>query len=270
LKVPPPKLSFSDVMTESFGFFFDNIRLFFHLVTVPWILSLALRVAGAGIDEDSPLLALIEKAADFVPTIMFMVAWMRVVLLGPHQAGRLPGLSWTPRETAFLVHLLKVGGITFLLIAAFMLVIDPIDSAMLGSDAPVDPDLARREALAAPLGAGFVVSALLALRVSFGLAATAVDVPFDPRRSWACSRGDGWTIVGVLFLVFLSSGMATLVSAFLPYRVIGGLGAELAGQVAGWTSGILVSYGGTAIAATAQAIIFRRLTGWREGVPLST
>jgi hypothetical protein len=266
--VPSVKLSFADVMSESFGFFFDHLRLFFHLVTVPWIISLLLRVAGAGLDEDQPLVALGEKALDVVPTVMFMVAWMRVVLLGPHQIGQTPGLAWSRRDSAFLIHLIKVGGITFLLVAAFMLTIGTIDPSQLGSDSPVDPDLARREALAAPLGTGFIVSALLALRVSFGLAATAVDVTFDPRRSWAYSRGNGWTIVGVLFVVFFASGIATLVAAFVPYRVVSGMGADVAGQVAGWTAGILVSYAGTGIAATAQAIIFRQLTGWREGVSL--
>lgn len=267
--MPSVKLSFGEVMSESFGFFFDHLRLFFHLVTVPWVISLMLRIAGASLDEDQPLVALGEKALDVVPTVMFMVAWMRAVLLGPRQVGRTPGLGWSARETAFLVHLLKVGGITFLLVAAFMVTIGTIDPAQLSGDSPVDPDQARREALAAPLGTGFIVSALLALRVSFGLAASAVDVPFDPRRSWAYSRGNGWTIVGVLFLVFFASGIATLMAASIPYRVLSGFGADMAGQVAGWTAGILVSYAGTGIAATAQAIIFRRLTGWREGVPLA-
>jgi hypothetical protein len=35
-----------------------------------------------------------------------------------------------------------------------------------------------------------------------------------------------------------------------------------------WTAAILVSYAGTAVAATAQALIFRDLLGWREGAPL--
>ena len=270
MSAPAARLSFGETVSESFGFFFDHLRMFFHLVTIPWILSLALRIACASIDEDSPAMALVEKALDFVPTIMFMVGWTRVVLLGQERLDRLPGLGWSGRETAFLVHLIKVGGITFLLIAAFVLVVGTIDPAMLASNAPVDPDLARREAMAAPLGTGFVVSALLAMRVSFGLAGTAVDVPFDPRRSWACSRGHGWTVIGVLFLVFFASGFASLLAALIPYRVVSGLGADLAGQVIGWAAGILVSYAGAGIAATAQAIIFRRLTGWREGVPLAT
>jgi hypothetical protein len=33
-----------------------------------------------------------------------------------------------------------------------------------------------------------------------------------------------------------------------------------------WTVAILASYGGAALVATAQAVIFRRLTQWREGV----
>ena len=53
------------------------------------------------------------------------------------------------------------------------------------------------------------MSALLALRVSYGLAATAVDVPFSPRLSWAYGRGNGWTIIGMLFLIFFAGAVAT-------------------------------------------------------------
>jgi len=134
----------------------------------------------------------------------------------------------------------------------------------------IDPELARREALAAPLGTGFIVSALLALRVSFGLAATAVDVPFTPRHSWAYSRGNAWTIIGVLFVIFFASAIATAISALVPFAVLRGLlGTDMAAAVITWTVAILVSYAGTAIAVTAQAVIFRRLTAWRDGVPLA-
>jgi hypothetical protein len=36
-----------------------------------------------------PVLA--EKAIDVIPTVMFMVGWMRLVLLGPERIERLPG-----------------------------------------------------------------------------------------------------------------------------------------------------------------------------------
>src|SRR5882724_12170762 len=97
-----------------------------------------LRIAGAALTEESLPIVLAEKVLDVVPTVMFMVAWMRVVLLGPARVDRLPGLAWSPRETAFLVHLLKVAGITFLLIAAFALRVGTIDPASFGGG-PIDP-----------------------------------------------------------------------------------------------------------------------------------
>jgi hypothetical protein len=256
-------------MSESFGFFFGHLPLFFHLVTIPWILSLAIRIGGAALGEESLPAMLVEKVVDVIPTVMFMVVWMRVVLLGPQRAGRLPGLGWSPRETAFLVHLLKVGGMTFVLIAAFTLTVGMIDPSTIGSG-PTDPDLVRREAMAAPLGTGFIVSALLALRVSFGLAATAVDVPFSPRLSWAHGRGNAWTIIGTLFLIFLSGAVATMMAFLVPLSLLHQvLGADSAAAVAAWTAAILASYAGTGVAATAQAIIFRKLTDWRDGTKLA-
>jgi hypothetical protein len=253
-------LSFGGILSQSFRFVFGNLRVFFHLVTIPWIVSLVLRIVGSLIDEDSLVMVLLEKAVDIVPTIMFMVAWMRLVLMGPNKVGRLPGTGWSARETAFLVHFLKIGGITFLLLAAFALTVGSIDAAMLGGAAPVDPEMARREALAAPFGAGFIVSALLALRVSFGLAATAIDVPFAPRQSWVLSRGNGWTIMGVLFVIFLTAAIATMASALLSLSLMRALGAGSAAAIVVWTVAVLVSYAGAAVAATAQAIIFRALT----------
>jgi len=263
------RLSFSEVLSESFGHFFANIRLFFDLVTIPWIISIAIRVIGGLLAIDSPLGALIEKAIDVVPTTMFVVAWQRLVLLGPHRIERLPGTGWSPRETAWLGHLLKVAGMTFLLMAIFMLTIGPMDPRALQAGAAIDPDVARRYALAGPLAFGFIVSLLLALRVSWGLAATAVDVPFSPRLSWAHSRGNAWPIIGALFVVYFGGAFVTAVIALLTHAVMRGvLQAEEAAAVVSFTVAILVSYGVIGLTATVQAVIFRRLLAWREGAGL--
>jgi len=268
--VPVVKLSFGALLSESFSFFFNNIRLFFHLVTIPWIASLAIRMLGSALAQDSMMAVLAEKALDIVPTVMFMLAWQRLVLLGPNRVERLPGLGWSPRETAYLFHLIKIGGITFVLISAFVLTVGTMDYGQLTTPgAPIDPAQAQRQALAAPLGAGFMVSVLLALRVSYGLAATAVDVPFSPRQSWAYGRGNGWTIIGTLFLTFFLSAIVTTMATLVTLSIMrGALGAQEAAVVVTWTVGLLVSYGGAAVAATLQANIFRTLLGWREGAPL--
>ena len=262
------KLSFGAILSESFGFFFARLGLFFHLVTIPWILSLALRILTSATTEQTLLTVLAEKAIDVIPTVMFQVAWMRLVLLGPERIERLPGLGWSRRETAFLLHLLKVAGVTFALIVAFTLTVGTIDPTMVG-DAAANPDLVRREAMAAPLGIGFIVSALLALRVSFGLAATTVDLPWSPRRSWAYGRGNSWTIIGSLFLVLFTGAVATSIAVIVPLALLRNLGADTAAAIVTWTVAILVSYGSAALVATTQAVIWRRLTSWREGVPLA-
>jgi hypothetical protein len=262
------RLSFSEVLSESFGFVFANLRLFFHLVTIPWIISIVIRVVG-GLVSDSPVGVMIEKAADVVPTTMFMVAWQRLVLLGPHRIDRLPGTGWSARETAWLGHLLKVAGMTFVLMAIFMVTVGPMDPRALQAGAAIDPETARRYALAGPLALGFIVSLLLALRVSYGLAATAVDIPFSPRFSWAHSRGNAWPVIGALFIVYFGGAFVTAVAALLTHGIMRGvLQADTAAVIVSWTVAILVAYGVTALTATVQAVIFRRLLAWREGVGL--
>jgi hypothetical protein len=267
--VPAARLSFGEVLSESFGFFFANIRLFFHLVTIPWIASIVIRVAGGLLAVESAVAALVEKAVDVLPTVMFVVAWQRVVLLGPERVDRLPGLGWSPRESAYLGHLLKVAGMTFLLMAVFMITVWPIEPGSLRPGAAIDPETARRYALAGPLAFGFIISLLLALRVSFGLAATAVDVPFSPRLSWAYSRDNAWPIIGALFLVYFGGAFVTAVVALLTHGVMRGVfGAREAAAVVSSTVAILVAYGTIAMTATVQAVVFRRLLAWREGAAL--
>jgi hypothetical protein len=265
----PVKLPFGDVLSEGFGFFFANLRLFFHLVTVPWVMSVGIRLAGAALASDSLPVVLIEKAADALPSVMFMVAWQRAMLLGPNSIGRLPGTVWSARERAYLIHLVKIAGIPFLLIVAFIFTLGSLEPGSVNPSGPADPDAARRQAMAAPLAAGLIVSTLLALRVSYGLAATAVDVPFSPRLSWAYSRGNAWTITGALFLSFFASALATTMAMLVVFGILRSVfGAQEGAAVVTWTVAILLSYGGAAIVASVQAVIFRRLTLWREGAPL--
>ena len=267
----PGKLAFGEVISEGFGFFFGNIRLFFHLVTIPWILSLAIRVLGSLVAAESAVAALVEKAVDVLPTIMFVVGWQRLVLLGPQRVERLPGTGWTARETAFLGHLLKVAGMTFLLMAVFMVTIWPVDPAAMRAGPAIDPEIAQRYALAGPLAFGFIVSLLLALRVSFGLAATSVDVPFTPRESWLYSRGQAWTIIAALFLVYFGGAFVTAMTHMLALGIVGGaMGAGAGTSIVAWTATVLVSYGVIGLTVTMQAVIFRRLLGWREGTALAT
>ena len=261
------RLKFSEVLSESFSFFFANIRLFFDLVTIPWVLSIAIRIVGGLLSIDLPLGALVEKAMDVVPTAMFAVAWQRRAAgTAPHRA--VAGTGLVVARNRLARHLLKVAGMTFVLMAVFMMTVGPMDPRALRAGAAIDPDNARRYALAGPLAFGFIVSLLLALRVSWGLAATAVDVPFSPRcpgpqpgQRLAHHRRP----VRRLFRRRLRHRRDRAAD---PRRDARLLQAEEAAAIVSWTVAILVSYGVVALTATVQAVIFRRLLAWREGAGL--
>ena len=50
--MPAVKLSFGEIVSEGFGFFFTHLRLFFHLVTIPVDHLDRIRIVGATIAED--------------------------------------------------------------------------------------------------------------------------------------------------------------------------------------------------------------------------
>jgi len=267
----PVRITIGETLSETFRVFFGNLPLFWYLVTIPWIASVAIRVIGAMLaSEDSFIaFALIEKAVDVIPTTMFLIAWMRAVLIGPQSIAVLPGLGWSGRETAYLTHMIKIFGITFMLIAGFALTVGSIDPASLTAGPSANPELAQRQALATPLGFGFIVSGLIALRVSYGLAATAADVAFTPRESWLYGRGNGWPIVGTLFLLLAINALVTAAAALFGLVIMRGIaGPGLGSAVVSWTFASLVAYAGAALVATAQAIMFRELCRFRAGSPL--
>ena len=74
-------------------------------------------------------------------------------------------------------------------------------------------------------------------------------------------------IIGALFLTYFAGAIATGVAALLIARPDARRAAapHEAAAVVSWTVAILVSYGGAGLTATVQAVIFRRLLGWREG-----
>jgi hypothetical protein len=169
-------------------------RLFFHLVTLPWILSLASHAVACGA-ERADLVSGVEKALDVVPTAMFVVAGMRVVCSGP--SGRSPARGWLvgARDGVSDPSAERSAGMTFLLLAALFLVGRPLDPSMIGRR-PADPEAAPRGDGDPARPARLLVSAfLLALRV-----ASACASGRRPRRGRRAvvglGRGNGWPIIG--------------------------------------------------------------------------
>lgn len=258
------KLAFGDVLSESFRFFFGNLALFFRLVTVPWIMHIAIWFVVVLVGDSSIGFVIGQKVLEVIPTVIFMTAWMRVVLLGPGRVGGVPGLGWSARETAVLVHLVKVAGMSFALVAAMMMFVGSLDPREVGKLSP--EELVRLQSYLMPLSLGALVSVVLALRVSFGIAGSAVDVPFSPRLSWVHGKGNGGTIIGVTLMLYILGNLVTaIVLLFVGSIVYGLFGRGIGALLVAWTATSLVSFAALGVLSTAQAIIFRTLLAWREG-----
>jgi hypothetical protein len=267
VKVQPPRLVFSDLITEAFSRVTGNVRPLLDIVLVPTIISVGLQLCGRWLTGErmEPLEAMAIKLADFVPTTMFAVAWYRLVLLGPGSVGGTPGFGWTARERGYLWQLLLIAAIPIVLHAFFWILMPwPVDMQATG---PLPPGVEA----AMPLGFAFTATAIIALRLSFGLVAPSVDLAWTPRLSWRYGKGNGATILFSLLLMMviglIVKAVSTAVLLAVALSIFGGplsVGPWLLVSVVAET----IAYVSIAPLVTVQALIFRALTGWAPGGPL--
>lgn len=255
-----PRLEPGAIIVEALASPVRRWREFLDLATVPLLISLALQVLLRLLVEDDlhprdmarRIEPLLIKLADIaVPTTMFLVGWHRLVLLGPGGVGRLPGFGWGALETGFLLHLTAILG-PMLAILAFVYA-SGADSGLLRA------------------GAAFgVVAAVIALRVSFGLSARALGVPWSIAASWRYGAGSGFAIVGATAAV----GVVGSIAALLVLVLFGGLLRTISDGGVGFQAAMatvfsLATYAAAAALATAQAVVFRELVRFRPGAPLA-
>lgn len=272
----PPRLIFSDLISDAFRVVTGNTRALLDIALVPTILSVALSAVGRWLSGDSvePLEALAVKLADFVPTAMFAVAWYRLVLLGPHAVGGTPGLGWTPRERGYLGQLLTISAIPIVLQALFWILMPwPLD---MSNPAALQAGVQS----AAPVMLAFFITAIIALRLSFGLVAPSVDLAWTPNLSWRYGKGNGPTILFALLLLVAVGAIVKMIVLGILIEVVGSLfgavdaasGKRQPLSVGPWLAVSVVAetvaYVTIAPLVTVQALIFRALTGFAPGGPL--
>jgi hypothetical protein len=205
------------------------------------------------------------KLVDFVPTAMFAVAWHRLVLLGPRAVVGTPGFGWTSRERGYLGQFILIAAIPITLHALFWLLM-PWPMELPGAG-PLPPGVES----AMPVGLGFTITAIIALRLSFGLAAPSVDVAWTPNLAWRYGKGNGPTILfSLLLTMVIGLIVKAIATAILLALAVGLFGGPL--TVGPWLVLTLlaetVAYVSIAPMVTVQALIFRTLTGWAPGGPL--
>ena len=265
----PPPLQFPDVMSQTFKLCFGNIRAFFDLALIPTIISVAL-ILGLRLLSDgpaSPRLVGLVKLLDLIPTAMFAVGWYRWILLGPPQASVVAGLGWSARETGFLREFLAIFGLPILLMAFFVSQLpDDLTTMTPATVSTLPPEVRALGVLVLPT----LIAAIIGMRLSFGLAAPAVDTPWRASLAWRYSKGNALVALGTVFIVTVIGMIGELMLVGLVASILlsifgqSGLGSSLVLSLILAT----ISYFKLALVAATQAVIFRQLTGWRPGQAL--
>lgn len=264
-----PPLHFPDVLTQTFRFCFGNLRAFFDLALIPTIISVALMLGMRLLSDGpaSPRVIGLVKLLDLIPSAMFAVGWYRWILLGPPQASMLAGTGWTSRETGFLREFAVIFGLPILLMAVFLSQL-PDDMTMLSPAAvsALPPEVRALGILVPPT----FIAAIIGMRLSFGLAAPAVDAPWRTSLAWRYSKGNALVSLGTVFVVTMIGMIGELILVGLVMSIL----LSIVGQT-GFGSALLlslilatISYFKLALIAATQAVIFRQLTGWRPGAAL--
>ena len=266
----PPPLHFPDVMTQTFRLCFGNLRPFFDLALIPTIISVALLLGMRLLSDGpvSPRLMGLVKLFDLVPTAMFAVGWYRWLLLGPPQASVVAGLGWSARESGFLREFAVIFGLPIVIMGIFLVQM-PEDAMMLKpSDVRALPADVRALGILVPFA---FVGILIGMRLSFGLAAPAVDESWRTSLAWRYSKGNAMVSLGVVFVVTAIGMIGGLILMGLATAIV----RSLVGPDAGLGAALVLSltlatveYFRLALVAAAQAVIFRQLTGWRPGAAL--
>lgn len=263
-------LQFPDVMTQTFKLCFSNIRAFFDLALIPTIISVAL-IMGMRLLSDgvvSPRLMGLVKLLDLIPTAMFAVAWYRWILLGPPQASVVAGLGWSARETGFLREFAVIFGLPIVIMGVFLMQMPDDMLVLTPEDVRTLPAEVRALGILVPFA---FVGALIGMRLSFGLAAPAVDERWRASLGWRYSKGNAMVSLGTVFVVTVVGMIGELILASLAMAIV----RSLIGPGSGFGAALFlslilatISYFKLALVTTTQAVIFRQLTGWRPGAAL--
>jgi len=190
---------------------------------------------------------LVLLATGIALMMIFSVAWLRRLLLGPDTSGPPLALQWTRREKTYLQRWLLVNIGPFLgLVAAIGLVV-----------------LLSADAFGAILGSVLFLGALLAIvfvqaRLSLVLPAAAVDHDYRLAQAWADTARCGAVLAASVFLVELPFAAVILGMGWIGERT-------LLGQALPYTLALIESilgYLGVAASLTVYAIAFRKCSGW--------
>lgn len=230
---------------------------FFATGALVWSYLLPMMGGGAvdstgniNVDPRLPAALLLTAVIEFLLFAVFAVGWHRVILLGTQRSGGGLGVQLGARELRYFGRLWLCFLGSLAIAAAFTFVEQLIGAAVAASP----------ENFIVAAEVSYVLASIYVFcRIGLSFAALSVDRPFGFGQSWQATRGNGLRLMAIYLLaaagwLFVSlffglSASALGLSDAAPYTLILINAVALAGMFA--------------LLVTINAIVFRRLAGWK-------
>ena len=261
------KLLIWSTVRDSYAFVWRGRRRFLSLAAPPIvilaILSTLVAWLAAGLasgDAENPmagaagiLLFLMVPAAIFL-WLVFSVAWHRQYLMPSESVTVGAALSWSRRQTRFLLLSIAVGLLIVLVMIGSTLAAFAA-SSLFGVG---QGGLANNVFLPLYL-VGLACALVISGRLALLFPAAAVDHRMTFGECWATTRGNGWRLAVIVFLVAVPVwAAANLISA--PIGYFGQTNSLTAILLAGLVDQTL-GFVGVAVGVTALSIAYRAIMG---------
>jgi hypothetical protein len=192
---------------------------------------------------------LLMLAAEFLFISVFAVGWHRLILLGPRAGGGL-GIGFGRREIAYLGRL----WLCFLGVLIFSVAFSVAEFLLAGILRANPQGFVVIAMVGYTLAAAYVIG-----RIGLSFAGLSVDRALSFAAAWQATRGEGFRILAV----YLLAGIAWLVAGFVFSFLADLLGLGQAAPYALLFVNAVLSAGFMALLVTINAILYRRLSGWR-------
>jgi hypothetical protein len=233
------------------GFFAIGIGIVTYIL--PLMGTTVAQVGGTAAGQPMPdprvlpalLLALV---VEFLVVSVFAVGWHRLILLGPRSSRGL-GIDFGRREIACLGRI----WLCFLGLFVGALVCGVVETFLAGM-LHADPERSVRIALAGfSLVAGYVLG-----RIGLSFAALSIDQPASFALAWQATRGQG----GYILAIYGPVAIGWLLLYYL-FEWADDLGLGAAAPYALLFINVVLATVFVALLVTINAVLYRRLSGWR-------
>ena len=185
--------------------------------------------------------------------VAFAVAWHRKVLLSTKISTVGKNLRWGARQWRYLLLWLTVSVIAPAPVIALIL----LATAFVGQEELI---LVPPVLVAAILTTLFIYGRIVLL-----LPGAAVDRPLSIATSWSLTTGNGWRMMGIVFLPLLPVALVKLLVATILAAAVSavGIGQGLSSTFVVALLQYAVTYAGVAITISAVSLAYMRLTSGR-------